>query len=212
MKLSEAARIRNLNTQETTVIDDEGTIADGIGGEPGAEADPTFDFFGDAEGGDTSHLTPSGESDGLDDLFAAISGELGEPPVDGEGPVKGDMEGELEAQAAQEGEFAPLEGEEGLLDDAGLEGEVEDPDFQGVIRTVQGAALIYKRRTEDGVFEELWCYNVGKNMKQEAKIRRGILAGTDVGPQQTSSEDGSQTIETSSIGNVQFLKIVGLPN
>lgn len=221
----EAAKIRNLGTQETTVIDDEGNIADGIGGEPGAETDPTFDFFSDPANdqpmGGPDGLGVNGESDGLDAFFngGGLEDELSldEPEFDDVGGLDAGLEGGagLDADLEGEGELGGLEGEEGLESEEGLLGDEEgeqDPDYQGVIRTVTGANLIYKRRTEDGVYEELWVYNVGKSMKTEAKIRRAILAGTDIGPQQISSEDGSQTIETSSIGNVQFLKIVGLPN
>lgn len=88
----------------------------------------------------------------------------------------------------------------------------EDPDFQGNIRTVAGADLVYKRKEEDGNYEELWIYNVGKDVKKEMQIRRAILAGTDIVPSQTESEDGIQHSETYTVGNVQYLKISGLPN
>ena len=216
----EAAKIRNLGTQETTIIDDDGNIADGIGGEPGAENDPKFDFFSDAENdqpmGGPDGIGADGEGDGLDAFFnGGVEDELSLDEPEFDNVDVGGLEGGIDLDSGLEGEpegdvgGLDVDGEEGLL---GGEEQEEDPDYQGVIRTVTGANLIYKRRTEDGVFEELWVYNVGKSMKTEAKIRRAILSGTDIGPQQISSEDGSQTIETSSIGNVQFLKIIGLPN
>lgn len=104
-------------------------------------------------------------------------------------------------------------------DDAAVDDELpeEDPvdgdeNFQGNIRTVAGADLVYKRKDEDGNYEELWIYNVGKDIKKETQIRRAILAGTDIVPNQRESEDGTQRSETYTVGNVQYLKITGLPN
>lgn len=91
--------------------------------------------------------------------------------------------------------------------------EEEDEDFQGVIRTVPGACLVYKRRDEQNTYEELWVYNVGgRDIKPEMKIRNSILAGTDIDPKTQRSEDGQQTCETITTGNVQFLHIKGLLN
>lgn len=87
-----------------------------------------------------------------------------------------------------------------------------DPNFEGEIRTVAGADLVYKRKQEDGNYEELWIYNVGNDIRKETEIRKAILAGTDIDPSQRESEDGLQNAETSTVGNVQYLKITGLPN
>lgn len=84
-------------------------------------------------------------------------------------------------------------------------------DFQGEIRTVRGANLVFKRKMDDGNFEELWIYNVGNDIKRETQIRRAILAGTDIDPGSQESKDGQQRADTSTAGNVQFLHIVGLP-
>lgn len=88
----------------------------------------------------------------------------------------------------------------------------EDSDFQGNIRTVAGASLVYKRPTENGNYEELWIYNVGEDISSESKIRRAILAGTDIPPTSTESDDGTQQSSADTVGNVQFLHITGLPN
>jgi len=88
----------------------------------------------------------------------------------------------------------------------------EDNEFQGDIRNVPGACLVYKRVAEDSTYEELWVYNVGKDINNEVKIRRAILAGTDIKPQMGKSDDGTQSLKVWSIGNVQFLNIFGLPN
>lgn len=89
--------------------------------------------------------------------------------------------------------------------------EDENADFQGEIRTVRGANLVFKRKMDDGNFEELWIYNIGNDIKRETQIRRAILAGTDIDPGAQESKDGQQRADTSSAGNVQFLHIVGLP-
>lgn len=91
--------------------------------------------------------------------------------------------------------------------------DAENPnaDFQGEIRTVRGANLVFKRKMDDGNFEELWIYNVGNDIKRETQIRRAILAGTDIDPGSQESKDGQQRADTTTAGNVQFLHITGLP-
>lgn len=102
-----------------------------------------------------------------------------------------------------------LDSEEGIQD----EQEDQDPDFQGVIRTVPGACLVYKRKDEQNTYEELWVFNVGgRDMRPEIKIRNSILAGTDVDPKTQKSQDGQQTCDTITVGNVQFLHLKGLLN
>ncbi len=197
-KLTEFVTIKNLNTDATTTVDDEGNI-EGLEGEGEG-----FDFFGGEDDGASHGLRPDGSHDGLDELGSDLEGL--DDPFAAELPTE-----ELPA------EEAPLDGE-GEFEEAGgifgeeEEGEQGDPDFQGVIRTVTGACLVYKRKTEEGTFEELWVYNVGKNMRNEVKTRRAILAGTDIPAQSVSSEDGTQEVETTTIGNAQFLRVAGLPN
>lgn len=118
-----------------------------------------------------------------------------------------------EELALGDGNLAPEEFGEETIGEFGPEEEVpeEDADFQGEIRTVKGANLVYKRQMENGNFEELWVYNVGNDMKRETQIRRAILAGTDINPSTQESEDGNQYSETSSMGNIQFLHIIGMP-
>lgn len=133
----------------------------------------------------------------------------------------GDDEFDFDADAGEEKEDEDffdepqLVGDEAAGDDEAPEDfgmEDEDPDFQGNIRTVAGADLVYKRKEEDGNYEELWIYNVGTDIKKETQIRRAILAGTDIVPSQRESDDGTQRSETFTVGNVQYLKISGLPN
>lgn len=87
----------------------------------------------------------------------------------------------------------------------------EDPDHQGLIRKVENAHLVYKRQTPDGTYDELWVYNVGNNMENELKIRKAILAGTDIPTNKTTSPDGGQEYEIWTAGNVEMLLIKGLP-
>lgn len=107
------------------------------------------------------------------------------------------------------GQESPNDEQEFGMDDDMPE---EDENFQGNIRTVSGADLVYKRKDEDGNYEELWIYNVGHDIRQETSTRRAILAGTDIAPSQRESEDGTQHAETTTMGNVQYLKLTGLPN
>lgn len=88
----------------------------------------------------------------------------------------------------------------------------EDPNFAGTIRTVVGAALVYKRKEKSNTYEELWIYNSDNNLKKMTEIRDSILAGTDIDPHTERSEDGEQRCDTTTIGNVQYLHITGLPN
>ena len=111
------------------------------------------------------------------------------------------------------------EGEDDLededdLDDEGddEDDENEDPNRQGVIRVVKGAHLVYKRKTEDGTFEELWIYNVGDEINNELDVRRDILAGTDIEQGKTQTKDGKQQFKLWTKGNAQILQVLGLPN
>lgn len=88
--------------------------------------------------------------------------------------------------------------------------EIEEKD--ALIRTVKDAHLIRKEQTEDGKFEELWIFNVDDKMNKALKIRRDILAGTDIGENKTGSEDGEQTYTLWTVGNIQYVHIKGLPN
>ena len=90
--------------------------------------------------------------------------------------------------------------------------EWDDPDYQGVIRTIPDAHLVYKRQQEDGTFNELWQYNIGKDFRKELETRRAILAGTDIPVTKMASPDNNQTYELWTAGNCQLLNIRGLPN
>lgn len=106
-------------------------------------------------------------------------------------------------------------GEENAEPDPELDGivnqAVEDPDRAGLIRTVKNAHLVYKRKTEDGTFEELWMYNIS-SLRDELEVRKSILAGTDIPVNKTRSPDGEQTYSIWSAGNAELLHIEGLPN
>ena len=88
----------------------------------------------------------------------------------------------------------------------------DDPNRQGLLRTVKGAHLVYKRETDEGTFEELWIYGTEKESRNGFDIRKDILAGTDIPIDSMSSEDGEQVYTMWTAGNAQMIKIEGLPN
>jgi len=102
--------------------------------------------------------------------------------------------------------------DEDFGEEEGTQEEWDDPNYQGVIRTVPSAHLVYKRQLGDGTFDELWQYNLGDDFKRELKVRRAILAGTDIPINKMRSPDNSQTYELWTVGNGQLLKVNGLPN
>ena len=87
-----------------------------------------------------------------------------------------------------------------------------DPDRQGIIRTIPGAHLIYKRTSHNGTFEEMWMYRSGSNYRDENKIRSAILDGTDIDQRLGTSPDNEQTYEIWTCNDRQIMKISGLPN
>jgi len=87
----------------------------------------------------------------------------------------------------------------------------ENNNRQGIIRRVPDAHLVYKRKNANGTYEELWVYNA-LNIKHEANIRNAILAGTDIPPGKVVSNDEKQCAQLWAVGNVELLKITGLPN
>lgn len=98
-------------------------------------------------------------------------------------------------------------GDEGSIDDL----EPDDPDRQGDIRSVQDAHLVFKRKTADGTFEELWFYNVGDDAsRSDDDIKRDILSGTSIDPKKLASEDGKQQYTIVTMGNGQMVHIVGM--
>ncbi len=88
----------------------------------------------------------------------------------------------------------------------------EDPNRQGLIRQVPGAHLVFKRKEEDGTYNELWVYKIQKDIRDDSKVRQQILAATDIPIERMQSEDGSQQYDLWTIGDVQMMHIVGLPN
>jgi hypothetical protein len=121
------------------------------------------------------------------------------------------------AKQQQGDKFSTDDKERVEKDDLDVEGEGgneewDDPDYQGSIRTIPNAHLVHKRQQEDGTFDELWIYNIADDFKKELKIRRAILAGTDIPINKMKSPDGSQTYELWTVGNGQMLMIRGLPN
>lgn len=133
------------------------------------------------------------------------------PPEDEQ--VPGD---EIDQSAGEEmaDELSNVDDQAGDVDpelDNVVDTAVEDPNRQGLIRTVKKAHLVYKRSGDDGTFTELWIYNL-QNMQQQTKIKRAILAGTDIPPNQLTSPDGAQSYKIWSVGNAEMLEITGLPS
>lgn len=123
---------------------------------------------------------------------------------EGEDSVESEFPDE-EAQSDEFGDSEEFDDQEGDVEPE----EPEDPNRQGMIRTVKGAHLVYKREVEDGTFEELWMYNA-TNLRDEIVIRKAIIAGTDIPVNRSESPDGSQTTELWTAGNAEMLLIKGL--
>ncbi|MGZ8924309.1 MAG: hypothetical protein ACXW2E_00365 [Nitrososphaeraceae archaeon] len=112
-----------------------------------------------------------------------------------------------------EGEFSEDEsGEDSDELDQVASKASEDSDRQGVIRTVPGAQLVYKRETEEGTYEELWMYNTNDSMQDALQIRQTIIAGTDIPVNKIASDDGKQQYSIWTTGNIEMLQIKGLQN
>ena len=209
--LREEMRAFNLDTDEELDLDDIANLdLDSLlGGEFGDTEETEYTPLDFDDLGNQS-LDDYVADDGDIDPDAEIDGD-GEFDLDGEG-LEG--EGDLGSMSLDDYQGDEL-GDGEAFGDEGLDGEEfageENPDFQGEIRTVRGANLVFKRKTEDGNFEELWIFNVGKDIKRETQVRRAVLAGTDIDPGSQESKDGSQRAETTTTGNVQFLHITGLP-
>lgn len=118
---------------------------------------------------------------------------------------------DMEQSDIDDSEADDFEGGDELDGEFDGEEESDTPNRQGVIRTVDGAHLVYKRQDEDGAYEELWIYKTNKDLKDDLEIRRDILSATDIPAQKMKSEDGEQQYTLWTVGNVQFMHISGLP-
>lgn len=153
--------------------------------------------------------------DAEDEEQEAEAGQGQEPSLDDMPPEYGDEMPDDELSGGEEMPDGELSGGEEMPDEMPdeLGGDAEgDPNKQGMIRTVPGAHLIFKRSNTEGNFEELWIFHIGPGVRDEMDIRREVLAGTDIHPEQTRSEDGSQNVEMWAAGNALLMKITGLPN
>lgn len=180
----------------------------------GSDQDEFDDELDDGSQDDDLELLGREDSEGGDDFSGDddLLSDDGDEDLDFDNEFSGiDSEDEF-----SDDEFSDdMDGEDQtdeLSDDPEGEGAPQDGNYQGNVRNVPGAMLIYKKEAEDSTFEELWIYNVGKDIKQETSTRRAILNGTDISPQNNKSKDNKQTAKVTSIGNVQFLNIFGLPN
>lgn len=185
--------------------------------EPAETDDLDLDLDPELDGDEDPELADPVDGDELpsDDAFddsELLADDPTEDPMAGfsdPSPAGGSSEGgegDLPSDVAPEDETDELS----QLDDV-ASNATEDPDRQGVIRSVKKAHLVYKRESSEGGFEELWVYNIG-TMKDELETRKAILAGTDIPPGKTTSPDGTQTYSIWSTGNAEMLSIKGLPN
>lgn len=160
------------------------------------------------------------EEDDYNDLDA-------EDSVDEPMSIAGDEFADSEADPLEPAVGADLSGEDreptdntGLVGDEEMDSDLppedmepsepEDPNRQGMIRTVKGAHLVYKREVEDGTYEELWIYNAS-TLRDEITIRKAVLAGTDIPVNKSQSPDGAQSVETWVAGNAELMLVKGLP-
>jgi hypothetical protein len=155
------------------------------------------------------------EQPAQDDISHLLGGDEQQAQQPQQGPQQSQdqqapQQGEEDVGKLLGGEEQPESGEQGL-DDMVDQAASQDPDKQGLIRQVDRAHLVFKRQTEDGTYEELWIYNVGK-LQDELEIRKAVLAGTDIPTNKKISPDGTQTYDIWSAGNAELLHIKGLPN
>jgi hypothetical protein len=117
-----------------------------------------------------------------------------------------------EFEEFEDDEFDEFDGDD---DSEFSDDDLEDPDetrYEGVVRSVKGAYLVSKEEQPDETFKEIWMYNKQHRFEDEANIKNAILAGTDIDPTKNVSEDGTQEAVLQTVGNVNFLTILGLPN
>ena len=117
--------------------------------------------------------------------------------------VKDSSSNEFDDDGNYIGDHSSLEDGQFVVDD--------DDDRRGIIRKIDNAHLIYKRRNSLGTFDELWVYNVSDNMKDSVEIKKNILSATDIPYRHMQSKDGSQKCMMHTMGNAQFLEITNLP-
>lgn len=168
------------------------------------ETDDLVDMFSD----DDDQPEDSGIWDNVD------TSEFGEDDVEYD---PSDRDHDEEDDILNGPDYEPQDTQEEVEDDDPVEDELldatpEDPNFDGNIRTVKGACLVYKRLNNSNMYEELWVFTKPSTVKEQADIRRAILAGTDIDLHSGRSEDGSQGARTKAVGNTVFIEITGLPN
>lgn len=226
-------RIFNTKTGETIVGSDvESMDVDDVGfeefNEPEEDDDLEFVDDSDLDMDDQTDSEPDLDMDDFDqdddfeiddvpeddlefdvDDIDSFDSEQDEFSLDDESQMDDDPD--LDMDSVGQDTDVDLESDGESLEDDELEDD-EDEDYQGNIRTVKGAHLVYKRMTEDGTYDELWIYNVGKNKPAEQKIRNAILAGAGTGDNMGEEGEEPKQPETYTVGNVQYIKLTGVPN
>lgn len=115
---------------------------------------------------------------------------------------------DLDIEDGDASEYDPLEMEDFDPDLNSL----DEPIYDGIVRAIKGAYLVSRKEQPDETFTEVWIYNVDNKYETEANIRKAIISGTDIDPKSNVSEDKSQEAIYTTVGNVQFLTITGLPS
>jgi len=137
-------------------------------------------------------------------------GELANADQDAQDLPLDDEQGEGDAEFRQDDDLAQDE------DQPDEEGGQGDPDRQGSIRTVPDAHLVYKRKNENNLYDELWIYKQNQHDTWTMRTYDAIVAGSDIPKGSTSSPDGSQTVERWEVGDPKstlvFVNIKGLAN
>jgi len=206
--------------------DDDGAEFDDDGADfddDGTEFDHTEDqgWVQDADGEFDDDGSDAGGAEFDDTEFGDTEDQGWVQDADGESDKKDDRRWDEEEEEEEDivGDLPPEVGVDDEQDDLDRleyqeKEDVEgDPNRQGYIRTVRGAHLVYKREMGNGLFDELWVYNIGTDSSHNAdKIKQKILSGTDIHVNQLKSKDLLQSYELWSVGNGQMLHIRGLPN
>lgn len=81
--------------------------------------------------------------------------------------------------------------------------------YEGELRHVKGAKLLWKIKDDDGSYTERWMYHA-RNLEELIDGKRRILVGTDIHPSKNRSPDGSQSFAVEQYGEIVWMTITGV--